>query len=908
MKKITLLTALLISFVGFSQSNQRIIQTYLATNKAQFGLTNQDISDLSIQNEFYGKGTKITSCYVVQRHQGIEVFNGQSTVAIKDGSVVQVGSNFQANMAQKVNAALPSLSVIDGLNKAYTALGYGAANFSIVESSDGKKFTITDGTHEDPIVAKLAYLPTTDAKLKLAWGYQLYSLDTKHYWDIKIDAVNGNVLDKKDLTINCTFGDKKDAHTHNENKANLKSKFNFQDLVFNPKNVAASVVENPGSYKVIPYNIVSPNHGAFEMVTPYANLTASPRGWHNANTLTGTTAGLIFTYTRGNNIWAQEDANGDNGTGIRPDGGASLIFDFPYVNGISQTQQPTAYTSAATTNLFYMTNIMHDVWYNYGFDEINGNYQQNNYGRGGAASGTGDQVQADSQDGYSQTTPTNNNANFTPTNDGVRPRIQMFMWTEGAPPTDYIQINSPATIAGPMTATTNVFEGTDRIPVPAAPNGITADLVHYVNDPNPNTNTISIHNACVAPTNAFDLSGKIALIRRGNCNFSNKVKNAQDAGALAAIVYDTVVNNPVRLQMSSTGLLGITIPAIFISREKAESLLAEMANGPVNVKIEVPSNLYLYADGSFDNGIISHEYGHGISNRLVGGGLSGCMGNYEQMGEGWSDWFSLMMQIKTGDTGADAKPIGTYAINQANTGGGLRGTLPFGADYPYSTDLSINPLTFANSNIPIPTDPLDTYYRYNVGDVWASTLWDLTWAYIGQYGFDADIYNGTGGNNKVMQLVLDALKLETCGQTNIISGRDNLLAADLASTGGVNHDLIAEVFRRRGMGLNASSGSAADCNDQVEDFTSLATTTFNQQVAVRVYPNPSNGLINVRVNQFVGKINIQIIDLNGRAVYNQIDDKFNTEKSININALQNGVYIMKVTGSNLNYTEKIIKN
>jgi hypothetical protein len=51
-----------------------------------------------------------------------------------------------------------------------------------------------------------------------------------------------------------------------------------------------------------------------------------------------------------------------------------------------------------------------------------------------------------------------------------------------------------------------------------------------------------------------------------------------------------------------------------------------------------------------------------------------------------------------------------------------------------------------------------------------------------------------------------------------------------------------------------------------------------------------------------------LIDINGRTIINQTDDKFNNEKSINISALQNGVYIMKVTGDNLNYSEKIIKN
>ncbi len=53
----------------------------------------------------------------------------------------------------------------------------------------------------------------------------------------------------------------------------------------------------------------------------------------------------------------------------------------------------------------------------------------------------------------------------------------------------------------------------------------------------------------------------------------------------------------------------------------------------------------------------------------MGGGSSGCMTNFDQMGEGWSDWFCLMMQIKAGDAGTDPKGIGTYVINQPNEGG-----------------------------------------------------------------------------------------------------------------------------------------------------------------------------------------------------------------------------------------------
>ena len=167
-----------------------------------------------------------------------------------------------------------------------------------------------------------------------------------------------------------------------------------------------------------------------------------------------------------------------------------------------------------------------------------------------------------------------------------------------------------------------------------------------------------------------------------------------------------------------------------------------------------------------------------------------------------------------------------------------------------------------------------------------------------------------------MRLVIDALKLQACNTASFISSRDNLFLADQATTGGQDYCMIAEVFQKRGMGLNASSGDVNSGVDQVEDFTPfpagpnclLAVDYFNNEDVIRVYPNPTNGTINLRVNQFTGKINIQMVDINGRAVFNQTDDNFNIEKIININSLQSGVYILKLSGNNLNYTQKVIKN
>ena len=905
MKRIILLFALLLCLTGFSQTSKQKIQSRLNTDMKKFGLTNKDVADWIIESETKSETTKITNYYIVQRHQGIEIFNAQSNISMKNGNVINIGNNFKKDIDKKVNATIPTLSVIEAIASAYSRLGItNPTSFTIAETINDKSFKLSDGIQEDLISGKLVYQSTKDEKLKLAWAFQFYSPDGKHLWDLRIDALNGVLLEKNDLTISCNFGSLK------QNSYPTNYPFYFKENVV--ENSLVSTVEtNAGSYRVIPFNYESPNHSPFQLIASPSNAIASPNGWHNTNSLSGTNPTFIYTSTRGNNVNAQEDANGNNGTGISPDGGPSLNFNFPYGG---QTSQPTDYTSASTTNLFYMSNIMHDVWYQYGFNELSGNFQKDNLGRGGTTSFIGDDVLADSQDGYSQAVATLNNANFSTPSDGSRPRMQMYLWNDGAPPTNYITVNSPASIAGLKVATTNVFEGTDRILVPASPNGISSKLVLYKNNPTPP----GYNSACQAPTNAADLIGKIALIKRGGCFFNLKVKNAQEAGAIAVIVMDTIANNPVRLSMSSTGTLGITIPAVFITKELGDVFIAEMEVGNVNIKLEVPSGLYLYADSSFDNGIIAHEYAHGISNRLTGGPANtSCLTAPEQMGEGWSDWVALMMQLKTGDSGASPRGIGTYAINENTSGGGIR-------TYRYSTDMTINPLTFKDTNGKTFIDSDDGIEKvrvHTVGEVWATTLWDLTWAYIGKYGFSSDIYNGIGGNNKVMQLVIDAMKIQPCNPS-FIQARDAIIAADQATTGGQDYCMIWKVFARRGLGINASSGdnsgdrtNIAAINDQVENFVepaagancTLAVNQFINNDNISVYPNPApKGQINIRINQYVGKINIQIADLSGRIVYKVTDSNFNIEKSINLNSLQKGMYIIKVDNETMNFTEKII--
>ncbi|MBD3582326.1 T9SS-dependent M36 family metallopeptidase [Flavobacterium selenitireducens] len=879
MKKITSALFFLVPLLGMSQNAEQKIQAYLNANLAKSGLTAQDVSDWVVESKLNSKATGIDNYFVKQRFSGTEVFSSVSNFWLKNGQVIHVaGENFVQNVSQKINTTTPSLNAVQALNSAMPGLGLAGGRHEIVETISAKEFKISNGDLH-PISAELVFQDIPDGNLRLAWDFTIETKGHEHMWSIRVDAVSGETLAKNNMVISCNF----DAPLHKPLLDNQDA-YAFSKNFFKPQ---SALEIQSGSYRVYPLGTESPAFGPRQLVSTPHNATASPFGWHDTNGA----AGNEFTTTRGNNVAAADDRDGDNSTaGVFPNGGAGLLFDFPY--GGTGAQNDT-YTAAATTNLFYMNNIMHDVWYQYGFNEINGNFQKNNYGKGGASSFLGDAVNADSQDSAAQTpSATNrNNANFATPNDGIAPRMQMYVWTV-AP--RFFFVTSPSSLIGAYQAAQNAFDP-GNVAIPVEPNALQTDLVLY-QDAGASTN-----EACGAASNAAQMAGKIVLIRRGNCDFVVKVMNAQNAGAVAVIITD---NLPMQLVNMSGADANITIPAIFITKELGDALIAAMQTSPVNVKLSSPPTDFVSADGDFDNGIIAHEYGHGISTRLTGGPAnSNCLFNDEAMGEGWSDWFALMMQLKAGDVGSTPKGIAAFASSQPAEGGGGIRTLP------YSTDMAINGKTFGDSNTTSPN------YRYDVGEVWASMLWDLTWAYIEKYGFDPNIYTGTGGNNKVMQLVLDGLKLQPCNP-GFVSARNAIIAADQATTGGADFCMIWEVFARRGLGVNASSGSTANANDQVENFLepapgancTLGVDYFHNEDDIRVYPNPSNGMVSIRVNNYTGKINLQVVDVNGRVVFRKRSADFNIEATLNLSHLQKGMYIVKVDAENLNFSKKLILN
>jgi hypothetical protein len=182
------------------------------------------------------------------------------------------------------------------------------------------------------------------------------------------------------------------------------------------------------------------------------------------------------------------------------------------------------------------------------------------------------------------------------------------------------------------------------------------------------------------------------------------------------------------------------------------------------------------------------------------------------MGEGWSDWLALVLTASAGDTATTKRGIGTYVLGEPVTGNGIR-------DFPYSTNLAVDPRTYDTIKDP------NTSIPHGVGSTWAAMLWEVYWALVNQYGFSADLYNGNAGNNLAIQLVLDGMKLQNC-EPGFVDGRNAIIQADVANNGGANQCLIWQAFAKRGLGFSATQGSSDRVDDGTEAFDLPPTCTL----------------------------------------------------------------------------------
>ena len=347
------------------------------------GHTPNDFNDVVLSSQSVSRHNGVTHLYFRQRLGGIEVYNGDASANVgPDGTILSLHNRFVRDLDSEINIKDPQIDAAKAVQLAAADLGVVRYDetLAVRQAAKGPEQAMLfegGGISQDPIPAKLMYLPQEEETTRLVWNTVIHLSDSARWMDVNIDAESGEIL-------SCS-----NWYAH-------------------------------ANYRVFPFPNETPLEGGRQLVINPEDASASPFGWHDTDGISG----AEFSDTRGNNVNAQDDIDANNSGGDRPDGGVALNFDNP----LDLNEEPSTYLDGAITNLFYWNNLLHDIHYQYGFDEAAGNFQENNYGNGGAGS---DPVEADAQDGSGT-----NNANFGTPPDGSNPRMQMFVWTTTTPNRD----------------------------------------------------------------------------------------------------------------------------------------------------------------------------------------------------------------------------------------------------------------------------------------------------------------------------------------------------------------------------------------------------------------------------------------------------------------------------------------
>ena len=735
-------------------------RVHLARHAAEIGASRADLAGLEVVRVVGGKRTGTVTTFRA-RVDGVEVVDNDIRVLTrKDGSLATITGRPPVATTRPAFA----LSAADAFARALGAeLG---KSFSAASLTDRgvlpggyRHFTASGVKLLDPSRVKRVIAPSAKG---LVAAYQVEVVRSAPGGAVgtqyRIDATSGSVLRKQSLNHDVSF----QYRVYADPDDNRPLDGAIADVTPHPAGVPDLLVRDPVDSNLI--TIESLN----EPGDPWL-----PEG---ART------------TRGNNVHAYADlqgADGLDGGDVRDTVTSPGVFDYTY----NTNQEPLANNRqhrAVTTHLFYVTNWLHDWWYDSGFNEYAGNAQDDNFGRGGV---DGDPLLAEAQDAALD--GTRDNANMMTPDDGASPRMQMY-----------------------------VFSNQDARRMTIEPSGerIGVVLANF----GPQSFNVTGQVRASSPANGCNaignVDGRIALINAGGpCSPEDKVRRAQQGGAIAAIIQH---NRPGELpvDLENTGATNPTIPSFGIRNEAGVALRADMADGPVTLRLTRGPGVE--KDSSIDTAIIAHEWGHYLHLRLQGCGTNMCFAE----SEGWGDFLGLHTLIREGDDGDGTYGLGHFAITDFDRLYGNGDAAYFGIRRaPYSRDMSKNGFSFrhiqAGEDLPDqimfqlggPNNEV-----HNAGEIWALMMFEAYQALIdrsrdGDYSFDE-------ARRRMSDYVVAGIALAPDDPT-YLEMRDALLIS-AAAADPADAMAMAGGFARRGAGSCAISppSSSFDFRGVEEDF------------------------------------------------------------------------------------------
>ncbi len=413
------------------RSGKDIVLDFLGANRGLYGLSDADLSALQWKGESLDRKSGLRMVRFEQVVSGLPVFQSETRVTLdRNGRIIRTVGLLAPSAATNTFAPASRLTAQQAFATAMASVGIrvDAAKMSLRNASpDGARVEIATG---DPQIrgdaaSHLVYFPAGPGILVPAWQQVTFTRGPGD-WITVVDAGSGTLLWRKNMRSQASTQEARfNVYLHADGKTPGES-----PAPHSPTDVT------PGSgtqFPAVPRVTVN--------MSTVQDINASPDGWisDGGNTTTGNNTDAYLD-TDGDNM-PDPGALDDNGRPIGNIDGAGHPRDFlgtgydytppPLGSDPDAGTDPTDPQSqrGSVTQAFYVANWYHDRLYNLGFDEAAGNYQTDNFGRGGTG---GDPLLAEVQ----STTFGNNAGTFTSPPDGMSGLLQVSTFTWGTPNRD----------------------------------------------------------------------------------------------------------------------------------------------------------------------------------------------------------------------------------------------------------------------------------------------------------------------------------------------------------------------------------------------------------------------------------------------------------------------------------------
>jgi hypothetical protein len=401
-----------------------ILRNFIKENNNLIGISDAQADALKVTADYTNPSGYMSFARLEQEINGIPVYRGEIRAGFtKSGEMIRVLNDLATGV--DYNAAPRDFgNPTEAVRKAYSYINQEAPDLDALRNDAASTdLKVVFGRGDWATTAEKMYFPTEVGVVRPAWRVLIWLPVNAFY--VIVDAETGIMLSRENITA-----DQTQSATYN--------------VYANPTAFINSA-DSPNPLTPGPNDPGLGTQGARISRTSITRIGNEPPNW-GQNNLGWITDGNNFT--DGNNVEAGVDRDTTNGvdpTSI-PTGSPTRVFNFSYNPGnpvdntgddptpnaptpcVASPPPYTDYQKGAATHMFYVMNLYHDILYDLGFTEQARNFQQDNFGRGGAA---GDRVSAEGQD-CSGT----NNANFSTPADGGRGRMQMFIWTGPTPDFD----------------------------------------------------------------------------------------------------------------------------------------------------------------------------------------------------------------------------------------------------------------------------------------------------------------------------------------------------------------------------------------------------------------------------------------------------------------------------------------